>query len=693
MLSLPTAVRLFALLAQTAGVTESIAASSAAGAPLDPNAVYDMSLEELLHVNVATGHDQGVAQAPAIVSVINREDIDTYGCRTLADILRMVPGFEFGIDVSSLQGASFRGIWVHEGKMLLMLNGLVLNDPGYGNFTFYDTVPASMIQRVEIIRGPGSALYGQFAEAVVVNVITRRGADVRGVRISGRLDTMDFLAGGYAGEVTFGHTVGDLDVSASLGYSSAPMSRRVYSDFFGNSLRMNDESAFSQWDHILAQASFRGLNIRYRRNRVTSSAQDSFTTLVPRQGDVYTELQTYYREGGAISYRIEAIPHLTIEPYIEVSRATDIAHSVYPGAVSGLGDSSTDKMDEYTYELRLGYDFGTWGLLSGAAGYRRNAVFSIDNNNLPSLQTTADANVRVPNAYSDSKYALLMWEVGFATNALRLTLGARYEDTTFGAAFAPRGGITFDIERLNVKILYGRAFRVPLPWQAWEQAFIYSGSLRPETAESYELGLAYTFAPWIRAGINGFFIRVDSPIKYDGAANQYTNSKGIQSAGVEAELRIDKPRYGGFANASYAHPTSSTDPGVLTADRDAFLGMPAFKANIGAYWRPGNFSVGPSLTILTPRHGQSSASANSTTDDFSNTRYPAMALLNLSVTAHDILRGYAKGVDVSLSAHNILNQSYLLIQPYYGAHAPLPAYDRQFNVRLVWHYETDDTNG
>jgi len=65
--------------------------------------------------------------------VFNRTDIEAYGARDLADILRYVPGFELGVDVLSLVGTSFRGIWAYEGKILLMINGLTVNDYAYGN--------------------------------------------------------------------------------------------------------------------------------------------------------------------------------------------------------------------------------------------------------------------------------------------------------------------------------------------------------------------------------------------------------------------------------------------------------------------------------------------------------------------------------------------------------------------------------
>lgn len=656
---------------------------------LDPNTLMEMSLEELMQVSVASGRAQKIEEAPSIVTLVTRDDIETYGARDLADILRLVPGFEFGIDVSSLMGMMFRGVWVHEGKARIMINNLVANDGGYGNWQSFNTIPAAAIERVEIIRGPGSALYGPFAEAVVINVVTRHGKDVQGIRLDGRLSTMDFMQGGYAGEASFGGTVGDLDVSGTVGYSLQPLSRRTWVDGSGNSLPLGTRTAFGQWSHIVTQASYRGLKINFKRHDMVFAAQDGFSTVIPPINGVLTETSGNYWEGGSISYLINPVKTLTIEPYLEVSRGNAIAHSLYPGAITGNGINSTDRINRYVYELRLGYDFGAWGRLNAAAGFRRESLFSISNDNHLTLQLTSDPTKLVPEASADSRYGLVQWEVAIAETGLRGTVGGRYENTTFGAAFAPRAGLTYTYADLNVKALYGRAFRVPLPFQAWSQQFGTGGKLRPELADNYELGLAYTFTPQIRAALNGYYIDIHQPITYDGLANTYANVGSIRSAGAEAEVTWRAPSYGGFVNLSYSHPVGGTSRSLLSGDRQSFLGMPPLKVSLGGYARVSFWEFGPSLVILTPRQAQDPASmalasASPPVVQYTSRAQPAVALLNLSIKARDFLRDWFSGLDATLTVHNIVNQPYTLVQPYYGSHTPMPANDRQINLWLTW---------
>jgi len=148
------------------------------------NSIYDVLAEKMLHgVTIASNVHQRQEEAASIVSVITREEIELYGARDISDVLRLIPGFEFGMDVNSLYGLFFRGAWGLEGKVLVMVDGLCVNELAYGVYNFIGTIPASMISRIEIIRGPGSAIYGGFAEVAVINVITMSGNELEGVQV------------------------------------------------------------------------------------------------------------------------------------------------------------------------------------------------------------------------------------------------------------------------------------------------------------------------------------------------------------------------------------------------------------------------------------------------------------------------------------------------------------------------------
>lgn len=152
-----------------------------------------LSLEELLSIEVysASKFTQKTTDAPSSVTVITADDIKTYGYRTLADILNSVRGMGVAYDRNyaylGVRGSGRAGDF--NSRVLLLVDGYRINDP------IYDTAPigtefildVDLIDRVEVVRGPGSSVYGSNAVFGVINVFTKRGRDIDGVEASGEL--------------------------------------------------------------------------------------------------------------------------------------------------------------------------------------------------------------------------------------------------------------------------------------------------------------------------------------------------------------------------------------------------------------------------------------------------------------------------------------------------------------------------
>lgn len=147
--------------------------SSAANAELD---IFDLSLSALTQVEVATETPVSIIEAPSIVSVITKEDIELMAANTLPDILKTLPGFNITSSTLNRMNPVFsiRGIYTgNSAQVLFLLNGNRIQGSLYSmGLDKLSHWPIHNIQRVEVIRGPGSALYGADAFAGVVNIIT-----------------------------------------------------------------------------------------------------------------------------------------------------------------------------------------------------------------------------------------------------------------------------------------------------------------------------------------------------------------------------------------------------------------------------------------------------------------------------------------------------------------------------------------
>ena len=137
----------------------------------------------------AARHLQRTTEAPASVTVITASDIETFGWRTLADVLKSVRGFHMTYDrnYSYVGVRAFGRPTDYNNRVLVLVDGHRLNDSIYDGALLGTEFPVdlALVDRVEVIRGPGSALYGTSAFLAVVNVITKKGAQV-GPRADGR---------------------------------------------------------------------------------------------------------------------------------------------------------------------------------------------------------------------------------------------------------------------------------------------------------------------------------------------------------------------------------------------------------------------------------------------------------------------------------------------------------------------------
>jgi outer membrane cobalamin receptor len=651
-------------------------------APQDPESHGDRSreLDDLdlaalmdLKVTLSTKTEQTQEEAPSIMSVISRHDIEAYGARDLSDILRLVPGMEFGSDAYGLVGLGQRGLWAHEGKVLVMLNGMALNDGAYGTLNYFGTYPAAMIERVEIIRGPGSAVYGGFAELGVINVVTRSGAALNGAKLEGSFGIAGNDPIGTA-SAAGGVNSGDVAAAIHLGRSYSVLSSEKYADFFGTSADGGRKYFPRDWTSIIVELTYRErFKLNAMHNNFDFGGQDAFGAAVPKLP--YVPLQNNKRSGVMISYEIPIRERFSIEPKAEYYQGNMITTPGTPKADDNVFATPYIDLIRYRVEAMAKYRHNAKisALLGG--GYLRDTVRQLGQNGEPGI-ALPDGSFRF-STHSHSAYVYAQYL--HSISIVGLTLGARYENTTFGDAFSPRAGVVLNKGRFTTKFLYGRAFRIPTPFQAYSR-LQEIGYLKPELSDTSEVQFAYQITKHLRVKTNAFLARVQKPIQWLSSTNSYQNYGKANSVGAEAEVEARFDSFGGFVNASYARPTLKTSQQFMTLDEKNFIGLPPAKVTGGGYYRYRALELAPSLVFLSERYGQSQNSALSENGALGTTSYPALLLANLSLNWRDVLG--LKGTRVVLSGYNILGAKYVLIQPYYGAHAPMRAQDRSFRLQI-----------
>ncbi|MFI5203052.1 MAG: TonB-dependent receptor plug domain-containing protein, partial [Flavobacteriales bacterium] len=220
---------------------------------------YEMSLEQLISLKshgvpselealinsliaAASKKPLSSRESPSIVSLITAEEIKNSGARDLIDVLRLVPGMDFGMDVEGVVGLGIRGNWAHEGKVLILLDGQEMNEIMFATTQFGNHFPIDLIKRIEVIRGPGSAIYGGFAEYGVINIITVQGSDLQGVAAKGTYGQMSAAMGRANGSLAGGFKKNDFELSLQGFTGKACRSDLDYTDFAGTTYNLATQS-------------------------------------------------------------------------------------------------------------------------------------------------------------------------------------------------------------------------------------------------------------------------------------------------------------------------------------------------------------------------------------------------------------------------------------------------------------------
>ncbi len=649
-------------------------AAAAEGADESDASAPSAADESQLTSQVASFAVTRLKNSPAVVTVISSEEIRDSGARDLVDILYLVPGFFVGLDVQGVVGPGFRGLWGYEGKILLLIDGKEMNELMYSTVQLGNEFPVDLIERVEVVRGPGSVIYGGNAELAVINVVTR-----------GLQGATDVMVGGQYGQLPGGSKVSGAYSRRSLSASG----RYVFDDVPGL-------SAFASASLGQGQRSARQLQASETVSMQGASALDPSVVQV---GVGYRDVQASFL------YHHLATTSLLAGGNAVSSTPTPTAFDSYHAEVVGTwrptdrvevtprfnftyqkpwytGDPQNEAYYNKTASRTRGRLVARWAPFDGLQlTVGGDATF--DHGASPKPWVFLQTPFTTPSGPSETidyqTYAAFI-ELFSDNPIVNVSAGARYDhNSAVGGAAVPRLVLLRSFGPLQLKGLFSLAYR----WPGFEN--INDGvQLKPENTRVLEFEAAWDITRKQRLSANVFDTRISNPITYltNGDTDIYRNLGQIGTRGFEAAYRIRGDW--GHAQATYSFYAPSAmdnvDNYLVPGRANEFLAAPAHRLTLsGAYHPLPWLSLGPTLIILGPRYG-----LTPTDSAYDLMEIGWQALTNFEVRAQDV---GAKGLELSLGVYNIFGVDYRFLVPYTSGTTPIPGMDREVLLRVSYLFE------
>ena len=513
----------------------------------EPADLTDLNITDLLQVKVysASKFEQKMSEAPSSVTIITASEIEKYGYRTLADILRSVRGlfvtYDRNYDYLGVRGFGRPGDY--NTRLLLLVDGVRQNDTIFDQAAIGTDfiLDVDLIDRVEIIRGPSSSLYGTNAFFAVINVISRKGTNLQGLEVSGDIGRFET----HKGRISYGNKFQQgIEMTLSGSYYESKGDERLYYREFDSPETNNGIAKDSDGDRFhsfFGKVSFHDFTLEgafVNRKKVIPTA--AFET-------VFNDNRTFSIDERAfidLKYEHSFANQLDVMARISYSKYDYDGDYVYNNA-----KGEHEQPDIVILKDRAEAEW--WRAEAQATKKlfeKHKLIFGAEyQDNFRQDQDTRDKEA----VYLDSKENSTNWgayiqdEIPILSN-LTLNAGVRHDHySTFGGTTNPRLALIYTPrERTVFKILYGKAFRAPNAYELYYNdggiAQKSNPDLKPEKIQTYELILEQQIGDNLRGTINGFYSKIDDLISLEldpsDALLVYRNIQTVETKGAELEV-------------------------------------------------------------------------------------------------------------------------------------------------------------
>lgn len=584
-----------------------------------------LSLEQLMEITVvgASKYQQKQSEVAAAVSVITREDIRTFGWRTLAEALSSLPGVHSTYDRQytflGTRGLSQPGDL--NVRVLVTINGNRVNEATYDSATLGHEFPLDMdlIERIEYFPGPGGAVYGQNALFGVVNVVTRDGAGIDGTELAAALQNPQRLR---QGRVSVGRRLDSgLDVAVSASSLRARGENRFYDygeGIAGMATDMDGERD-KEFFARMTKGPWSFELIHSDRTKDDPTATAGAQPLAPDQfiRDRYLLTQLQY-QGPLADASLQLLARAFLGEYrFDADAVYDDSIYAFVGASSFRGG-----------ELRL--------LSTALPAHKLMLGLELQDNPRQDIAPDFPSSGWRAGVYVQDEWRM--------SESLVATLGLRVDrNNVNGTELSPRAALIWQAAPASTfKLMAGRAHRAP---NASERDWLYfeDGSqtqlpaVDSEAIDTLELVVDHRVASDLSVRGSLYQWSLKDLIVVDDETWMFVSGPRAKATGLE--LSADKTwGWGGRLRASLTHQQARFAGGDGLANSPHWLGKLHFSAPLPA----AGLRLGYEWQLESARRGANGS------------RLPGHGLSNLHLTAD----GWAPGLSVSLGIYNLFDKAY-----------------------------------
>lgn len=507
-----------------------------------------------------------VRDATRPVYVINRSEIEAQGARTVKEALRFVPGIlpdgTVGTEIGSLSGQFIRGS--NTGQVLILLNGRPINNLGNGGFDLSE-ITTDIVERIEVLPGGGSTLYGSDAIGGTINIITRRPTknitttaqlklgsydlNEQSIQTSGKQGSLSWLLGYNRTRANnnFDYSIPEVDFDGT----------RENADVLYNNFNIQIDKELNERQSLSFNTIYLAKNQGVPGGvAIPQISQAAFNSLTDNNRKYTDQVLTDLAWNAKLGKTDDSV--LTARVYL------DFLNTRFDNRTGEINNHRQFNNNQRSLGFQVQHN---WQIAQN-----QNLTYGVDYRNVSAENVTRNlANQTETENYDDSigQGAVFSKYLVDVTPDVRLNLGLRQDFNSLvnGSVTSPAVGVRWNIlEKTTLRGNYIRNFRVPTLFNLYSNSPFAKGNpdLKPERGNSVDIGIDQQLGDIGLLRLTFFNNTILDNIAYDNINFTYENIGKVRTTGVEVALNLQLAK-----NFYFSGNYTANDPRILESSNPA----------------------------------------------------------------------------------------------------------------------------